>query len=208
MAISSSSRGLRPGVCTSTTRPSNPYDGMVIYETDTDKVAVYDVNAWVYKTNTTTTGAIRQVVSTTKTDTFSVSTSSFVDVTGLTVTITPTSASNKILVIASVNASQDVGINNGFLRLARGATGIDLGDAASSRYQATTAVNVSGTDYPDNFSMLFLDSPSTTSATTYAVQISAHSGGGTMFVNRSDSDGNNAFQGRYASTITVMEVIA
>lgn len=53
MAISSSSRGLRPGVCTSTTRPSNPYDGMVIYETDTDKVAVYDVNAWVYKTNAT-----------------------------------------------------------------------------------------------------------------------------------------------------------
>ena len=52
MAISSSSRGLRPGVCTSTTRPSNPYDGMVIYETDTDKVAVYDVNAWVYKTGT------------------------------------------------------------------------------------------------------------------------------------------------------------
>ncbi len=53
MAISSSSRGLRPGVCTSTTRPSNPYDGMVIYETDTDKVAIYDVNAWVYKTGTT-----------------------------------------------------------------------------------------------------------------------------------------------------------
>ena len=52
MAISSSSRGLRPGVCTSTTRPENPYDGMIIYETDTDKVAVYDVNAWVYKTGT------------------------------------------------------------------------------------------------------------------------------------------------------------
>ncbi len=52
MAISSSSRGLRPGVCTSTTRPSSPYDGMIIYETDTDKVAIYDVNAWVYKTGT------------------------------------------------------------------------------------------------------------------------------------------------------------
>ena len=57
MAISSSSRGLRPGVCTSTTRPANPYDGMVIYETDTDKVAVYDVNAWVYKTGTTAPAA-------------------------------------------------------------------------------------------------------------------------------------------------------
>ncbi len=150
--------------------------------------------------------AVVQVKSTTKTDTFSVSSASFVDVTGLTVTITPTSASNKILVIASVVASQDVAVNNGFLRLARGATGIDVGDAAGSRYQATTAVDASAADYPTNLSMLFLDSPATTSATTYAVQISAHSGGGSMFVNRSDNDGNNTFQARYASTITVIEV--
>jgi hypothetical protein len=67
MAISSSSRGLRPGVCTSTTRPVNPFDGMVIYETDTDKVAVYDVNAWVYKTGTTspTTPALTLISTTT-----------------------------------------------------------------------------------------------------------------------------------------------
>jgi hypothetical protein len=44
---------LKPGVCTSTTRPSSPFDGQVIYETDTDKVAVYDASAWVYKTGTT-----------------------------------------------------------------------------------------------------------------------------------------------------------
>jgi hypothetical protein len=44
---------IRPGVCTSSTRPASPYDGQVIYETDTDKIAVYDSSAWVYKTGAT-----------------------------------------------------------------------------------------------------------------------------------------------------------
>ena len=42
---------IKSGVVTSTTRPASPYDGQVIYETDTDRVAVYDSSAWVYKTN-------------------------------------------------------------------------------------------------------------------------------------------------------------
>lgn len=53
MTISATSQGLRPGVCTSSNRPANPFDGMMIYETDTDKVAVYDGSSWVYKTNAT-----------------------------------------------------------------------------------------------------------------------------------------------------------
>ena len=39
---------IRPGVCTSTTRPSVPYEGQLIYETDTDRVAAYNGSAWVY----------------------------------------------------------------------------------------------------------------------------------------------------------------
>ena len=42
------SAGLKPGVCTSTTRPSNPYEGQMIYETDTDKVLVYNGTAWIF----------------------------------------------------------------------------------------------------------------------------------------------------------------
>lgn len=38
----------KPGVCTSTTRPSSPYDGMVIYETDTDRTLVWNGSGWVY----------------------------------------------------------------------------------------------------------------------------------------------------------------
>lgn len=41
---------IKPGVCTSTTRPTTPYDGQVIYETDTDRVAVWEGSSWSYKT--------------------------------------------------------------------------------------------------------------------------------------------------------------
>lgn len=46
MTISATTRGLRPGVCTSTTRPTSPFDGQVIYETDTDTTRVWDGTTW------------------------------------------------------------------------------------------------------------------------------------------------------------------
>jgi hypothetical protein len=39
--------GIKPGVCTSSTRPANPYSGQVIYETDTNRTLVYDNSAWL-----------------------------------------------------------------------------------------------------------------------------------------------------------------
>jgi len=47
MAISNNSTGLRPGVCTSSTRPTAPYEGQMIYETDTDKTLFWNGSAWV-----------------------------------------------------------------------------------------------------------------------------------------------------------------
>ena len=38
----------RPGVCTSTTRPASPYEGQVIYETDTDRTLVWNGSGWVF----------------------------------------------------------------------------------------------------------------------------------------------------------------
>ena len=69
MTISATTQGLRPGVVTSSNRPANPYDGMMIYETDTDKVAVYDASAWVYKTGTAAPTAPGLVLITTATAT-------------------------------------------------------------------------------------------------------------------------------------------
>jgi hypothetical protein len=46
MTISATTQGVRPGVCTSTNRPANPFDGQVIYMTDVDQTAVWDGTAW------------------------------------------------------------------------------------------------------------------------------------------------------------------
>lgn len=48
MAISSSATGLRPGVCTSTTRPTNPYTGQIIFQTDTGTMHNWDGAAWQF----------------------------------------------------------------------------------------------------------------------------------------------------------------
>ena len=45
----------RPAVCTSTTRPTSPYVGQMVYETDTYSVRIWDGTAWV---GTTPAGAI------------------------------------------------------------------------------------------------------------------------------------------------------
>ncbi len=57
MTISATNQGLRPGVCTSTSRPTVPFDGMVIYETDTNNALVWNGTAWV-KLATQTTGQV------------------------------------------------------------------------------------------------------------------------------------------------------
>jgi len=157
-------------------------------------------------------GAILQVVSTTKTDTFSTASASMTDVTGLSVSITPVSTSSKILILLSLNLVGTNGVTNAAYQLMRGSTAICIGDAASSRPQVSGMVVYT----PDSngyatISGNFLDSPSTTSATTYKVQIVSGSGAsGTAYVNRTQNDTNaaNFYNSRGASTITVMEVAA
>jgi hypothetical protein len=85
------------------------------------------------------TGAVLQVVSTNKIDTFASSSiaNTFVDITGLSVSITPSSASNKILILATVNHGVD-GIRATALKLVRNSTDIDIGTASGSRTVAST----------------------------------------------------------------------
>jgi len=146
------------------------------------------------------------VQSTVKTDTFSSSSGSFTDVTGLSVSITPSSATSKVLVIATVNVG--VKANEGYLNLVRGSTNVLIGDAASSRPRITAAV-LEGADFGmQAVTITYLDSPNTINATTYKIQARSNAGA-TLYVNRSDGDRNtSAFDGRGASVITVMEVAA
>ena len=46
MTISATTQGIKPGVCLSTNRPVNPFDGQVIYMTDVDQTAVWDGTQW------------------------------------------------------------------------------------------------------------------------------------------------------------------
>ena len=160
-------------------------------------------------------GKILQVVSATKTDTFTLSSSNgtFTDVTGLSVSITPTSTSSKIFITANVNIS---GSNRyAAIKVLRDSTAIGIGDAASSRTRVAVSShrNESATNdhhIMHNSSTSFLDSPNTTSATTYKIQIANTyaAGGYTVYINRGSTDANSDYAHRGASTITVMEVSA
>jgi hypothetical protein len=154
-------------------------------------------------------GSILQVVSTTKTDTFTTTSGSYVDVTGLSVSITPTSATSNVFVLFQINGSQDVGSGRASLKLLRGSTVINAGDAAGSRTPALGGFSSSDQSIPSTpVSGSFLDSPATTSSTTYKIQLAMTAGSGTAYINRTDQDADNADQIRMASTITVMEIAA
>jgi len=207
MTISATTQGLRPGVCLSTSRPAVPFDGMLIYETDTNRVAVYDSSAWVYKTPDTTIGSVLQVVSTTKTDTFSSSTiNAWTDVTGLSVSITPKFSNSKILVFATVTGNfYVVGTSGRGLRIARDSTALAVGDTAGSRVSSTSTDHQSNTEVQQSVTMQYLDSPASASSLTYKVQFFAQTGG-TIYINRSAGDTDANYTQRTSSTITVMEI--
>ena len=152
-------------------------------------------------------GAIAQVLSTTKTDTTSVSqASSFADITGMSVSITPSATSSKILVICSANVSTNTGYNL-HLRLARDSTAICIGDAASSRSRASIGIRPADEYERLERSMNFLDSPSSTSAIAYKLQW-RQVDNTTAYLNRTYNDADDEHRPRLASTITVMEVLA
>ena len=153
-------------------------------------------------------GKVLQVVSTTKTDTFSAgNVSTYADITGLSASITPSATSSKILCIVNINSSSDQNTNANFFRLVRGSTAINVGTSVGSRVAASAHMISRDTQRQTLSSFNFLDSPSTTSATTYKIQYqNGGAGGGNCRINRSYNDANNNDSARTASTITLMEI--
>ena len=162
------------------------------------------------------TGSVLQVIQGVKTDTF-VTSATVTDtaVTGLTVAITPLFSTSKILVICNLSMTAE-NAQGGAPKLTRtigaSTTQLSLADAASSRSRGSFAgggFRGSGGGYTSmnwNQNLNFLDSPATTSATTYGVQVSSLSTG--TYVNRSGADTDSADQLRSVSYITVMEIAA
>ena len=155
-------------------------------------------------------GKILQVVQTVKTDTTSYSNaSSFADISGMSITITPSSTSNKILIIPDLAlGGSDMASYHLVWRLLRGSTAIAVSTSATVAQLTGTGGMHRGASGANAYflghSKMFLDSPSTTSATTYKCQWSAYDNGATLYLNRR---GSNAGVGGI-STITAMEVAA
>jgi hypothetical protein len=122
------------------------------------------------------------------------STNTFAD-TGTTATITPSATSSKILVLVTQSSIGKGGANAASgvtLRLMRGATVIS-GFAYNMGY-----TNTASTNYVGNSSCMFLDSPATTSATTYKTQ----------FKNEANADGVSVQLGSGVSNIVLLEISA
>lgn len=149
-------------------------------------------------------GKVLQVVSATKTDTFSSASTSFTDLTGLSVSITPATTSSKILILCSLSVAASTG-GGPQLRLMRDSTAIAIGDTDGNRARVTTSFVISSTGDMDSASMNFVDSPATTSATTYKVQGFAYNTN-ILYVNRTIDDADQVYRQRGVSTITAMEI--
>jgi hypothetical protein len=158
-----------------------------------------DINASAAIAGTKLSGAgkVLQVVSTTKTDRFSVASSSFTDVTGLSVSITPSSTSNKILILSNFCCSFSGNSRIAYFNLVRGSTDI----AQPSVSGSTTASYTYDVDQLHAVAINYLDSPSTTSSTTYKIQTKLNNADTSVIIgdrNNGDID--------VISTITVMEI--
>ena len=166
-------------------------------------------------TTNSSVGKILQVVQTVKTDTFSqsINDSTYSNDTGLNVTITPSSNSNKVRLTGSVVVAMDADNDGIGIVLFKGGSVVSqaLGDSSGNR---TPCMSMSFVEsYGGECRCLpfdFLDSPATTSATTYGIRLLFFSGSSstTIYMNRSQSSDNNIYRPLSISTITATEVAA
>jgi hypothetical protein len=154
-------------------------------------------------------GRVLQVVSTTKTDTFtaSVAAGAPTDITGLTAAITPSATSSQIVVSATISVGEpENGVSSAVI-LKRGATLIGIGDTANNRARITSGSGGGNIGTADVITINFVDAPSSVSEITYGFKImqSANSTQ-TVYVNRTSADTDITNRFRAVSTITLMEV--
>ena len=148
-------------------------------------------------------GKVGQVVQTTKTDTTSTTGTSFADISGMSVAITPSASSSKVLVMAALSLSQNTGMS---YKVIRDSTDIFRGDAASNRARGIAGGTSMNEGMLDSYHYCYLDSPSTTSEVTYKAQWLVQND--TAYLNRPHTDSDLYYYTRGASSITAMEILA
>lgn len=183
--------------------PSNAEEGDIYYNSTANEIRAYNGTTWDAFSGVDS-GAV-QLIQAAKTDTFTTTSTSFTDITGLSVTITPTSVSSKILIIAMVTGGNSTGADYIMLRLMRDSTEIGVGDAAGSRPQVTTAFLGLNSYQITPMTSVFMESPATVSSITYKVQCRVKTGTG--LVNRNSVDSNDDDGVRCISSLTVLEFL-
>ena len=152
-------------------------------------------------------GGIIQLVSKTKTDPFNTTSTTYTDVTGLSATINIQSASSKVFVL--ITACGNTNGSKGYGQIVRTSTPIAIGDADGSKVRATFDMNNGGSgNRGQSYVAQTLDTPGTTGNVTYKLQVRHENGSGDVFINRIADTNDSAVNGRYSSTITLMEICA
>lgn len=159
-------------------------------------------------------GAVLQTVQTVKTDVFTGggAATTYYAITGFTASITPSSSSNKILILANMQLGSGYWEIQGKLTRDGSDVSASLGTARGSRLPCSFALNhyygsVAGYDFFDA-NYCYLDSPATTSEVTYGISINGYSTYA-VYMNRTGYDLDSAdYYGCPVSTLTVMEIKA
>ena len=174
-----------------------------------------NVSAGTLATGRMAAGTVVQVVSTTKTDTYSeaiAARGTGSDITGLTATITPTSASSKLLIYSTLHTSREGGYGYANFIIHRDGSAVLVGDTDGSRLPVTVGDNIGVTNAVAMFNTCSFGQvdASSTSATTFSVRLenAGSSGTKTFYVNRSVTDTDANSYTRAISSIMVMEVLA
>ena len=145
-------------------------------------------------------GSVLQTLSSTKIDIQSITSTSYVDVTDLSVAITPTSADSKFLIMLDGWGHSDPS-SFFLLNIVRDSTVIAQPDQTVTYYATMIPYDYNDSGYGiTSISSNFLDSPATTDEITYKIQ--AKTLGGTASINTRPSPQN----GQTISTLTVMEI--
>lgn len=164
----------------------------------------------VVTTNTMPAGTILQVISTTKTDVFSTSSTSWTDWTGMSATITPKSSTSKILVMMTSGVANAASNSFQYVKLQRNGSDIALGDSSGSATRCwidAALQNSAGYDIRlKPLTGTFLDSPATTSAVTYKLQVILTNGSATPAYFGRTATTVDANRSSIPSTLTLMEV--
>ena len=191
--------------------------GGAVLSTSTSGATMTNVDVTLDSGSTFPAGHVIQVVSSTKTDTDSVTSATWGEISGtdnngsgsnFCCKITPTSTSSKILVSGTFNLGQSDGNNAAVIRFLRDGTVIAIGDAAGSRERAFLHLYLANAGHHmTSVSPNFLDSPNTTSEVLYKAQMRSEGGSYTTWINRNNTYSNALANGSTCfSNFLLMEI--